>query len=198
MAKPRNPASVKPAVAVGPGPRWWRRTLAVLGAVYFVALVKHPPQVRGLRAIGFFTESTCLFPRADNVSLEYRLDAWSCRDLKWEPIDPRAYFPIQADDKESQFQRLGYFYTGRDATSTRIVMNALDEYIYQRHDTRDDGFSGQIGGIRVTKWSRAIPPVGTEIARYEFTPLVPTPPSETKDEYFTKSSVRRSRCAAVR
>jgi len=194
----KSAAPAKPPVAVGPGPRWWRRTLAVIGTLYLVALLKHPPQWHYIHAIGFFTESTALFPHANMYSMEYRLDAWSCSDQQWHPIDPRAYFPIQADDKESQFQRLGYFYTGRDAASTRIVMNALDEYIYQRHDTRDDGFSGQIGGIRMTKWSRAIPPVGTEIARYEFTPLVPTPPSETKDEYFTKNSVRRSRCAAVR
>lgn len=197
MAK-KDAAKPKPAVAVGPGPRWWRRTLAVIGALYIIALVKHPPQWRGLHAIGFFTESTSLFPRANVFSMEYRLDAWSCSDLKWHPIDPRAYFPIQAEDKESRFQRLGYFYTGRDAASTRVVMNALDQYIYDRHDNRSDGFSGQIGGIRLSKWSKPIPPVGTEIARYEFTPLDPPPASETKDEYFTKNSVRRSRCAAVR
>ncbi|HET9991364.1 MAG TPA: hypothetical protein VFQ65_22695 [Kofleriaceae bacterium] len=184
---------MKPAVAVGPGPRWWRRTLAVLGAVYFIALVKHPPQIRGLRAIGFFTESTCLFPRADNVSLEYRLDAWSCRDLKWEPIDPRAYFPIQADDKESRFQRLGYFYQ-----PSRAAMNALDEFIYGRHDTSDDGFTGQIGGIRVSKWTRPIPHVGDDVPRYEFTPLVPPPADQTKETFFTKASVRKARCASVR
>ena len=191
MAKP--PKTAKPAVAVGPGPRWWRRTLAVIGALYLVALVKHPPQWRGLHAIGFFTESTSLFPRANLFAMEYRLDVWSCSDQTWHPIDPRAYFPIQADDKESRFQRVGYFYTG-----SRPVMNALDEFIYSRHDTRDDGFTGTIGGIRLTKWSRPIPPVGSEIQRYVFTPLERPPESETKELYFTKSSVRRSRCAAVR
>jgi hypothetical protein len=193
MTKPRNVAPVKPPVAVGPGPRWWRRTLAVIGTLYLIALVKHPPQWRGLHAIGFFTESTSLFPRANLFSMEYRLDAWSCSDQQWHPIDPRAYFPIQADDKESRFQRLGYFYTGN-----RTVMNALDEFIYNLHDTRDDGFSGQIGGIRMTKWSKPIPPVGTHVERYEFRPLEPPPADETKELYYTKSSVRRSRCAAVR
>lgn len=193
MKTSRTATPAKPPVAVGPGPRWWRRTLAVIGTLYIIALVKHPPQWRGLHAIGFFTESTSLFPRANLFAMEYRLDAWSCSDQQWHPIDPRAYFPIQADDKESRFQRLGYFYTGN-----RTVMNALDEFIYQRHDTHDDGLSGQIGGIRLTKWSKPIPPVGTQIQRYEFTPLQPTPPEETKELYFTKNSVRRSRCAAVR
>jgi hypothetical protein len=185
--------AVKPAVAVGPGPRWWRRTLAVIGTLYIIALVKHPPQWRGLHAIGFFTESTSLFPRANLFSMEYRLDVWSCSDQSWHPIDPRAYFPIQADDKESRFQRLGYFYTGN-----RPVMNALDEFIYNRHDGRDDGYTGAIGGIRLSKWSRPIPPVGTEIERYQFRPLERPPENETKELYFTKSSVRRTRCAAVR
>jgi hypothetical protein len=183
----------KPVVAVGPGPRWWRRTLAVIGAIYFIALVKHPPQWRGLRVVGFFTESTCLFPSADRVSIEYRLDAWSCHDQKWQPIDPRAYFPIQADDKESRFQRLGYFYQ-----TSRPAMNALDDFIYDRHDARDDGLAGMIGGIKVSKWSHPIPNVGDEIPRYEFTPLVPPPADETKDTYFTKASVRKSRCASVK
>jgi len=185
--------TVKPAVAVGPGPRWWRRTLAVVGALYFIALVKHPPQWRGLHAIGFFTESTALFPRANLFAMEYRLDAWSCSDQSWHPIDPRAYFPIQAEDKESRFQRFGYFYGG-----SRVAMNALDDYICERHDTRDDGLTGMIGGIKLTKWSRPIPPVGSEVPRYAFTPLEPPPPDQVKELFFTKASLRKSRCAAVR
>jgi hypothetical protein len=193
MDKPRKPADVKPPVAVGPGPRWWRRTLAVLGALYLVALVKHPPQIRGLHAIGFFTESTSLFPRANLFAMEYRLDAWSCSDQAWHPIDPRAYFPIQAEDKESRFQRLGYFYH-----SSRIAMNALDEYIYDHHDTRDDGLTGMIGGIKLSKWSRPIPKVGDDIPRYAFTPLAPPPADQTKDVFYTKAGLRKSRCASVR
>ena len=190
MAKPKSP--VKPPVAVGPGPRWWRRTLAVIGALYFIALVKHPPQVRGLRVIGFFSESTCLFPSADRVSIEYRLDAWSCQERKWKPIDPRAYFPIQAEDKESRFQRLGYFYQ-----TSRPAMNALDEFILAHHESVEDGLPGLIGGIKVSKWTRPIPEVGSEVPRYQFTPMTPPPADETKDTFFTKASVRKARCGNV-
>ncbi|MEO6774059.1 MAG: hypothetical protein ABI467_13755 [Kofleriaceae bacterium] len=193
MGKSRNLAGVNPPVAVGAGPRWWRRTLAWLGALYLFALVKHPPQVRGLRAIGFFTESTCLFPNADTISLEYRLDAWSCDAHAWHPIDPRVYFPIQADDKESRFQRFGYFYP-----SSRVAMNALDDFIYERHETSDDGLAGAIGGIKVSKWTHPIPHVGDPVARYAFTPLVPPPEDEIKDLFYTRASLRKSRCASVR
>jgi len=69
----------------------------------------HPPDNEYIRPVAFFTECTCLFPRAAVYTIEYRLDAWAC-GRRWEPIDPRPYFPIQTDDKESRLQRLGYFY----------------------------------------------------------------------------------------
>src|SRR5437899_2704568 len=135
-------------IATGPGPRWVRRTLAVLAIAYYIALLKHPPQKSFLRPIAFFTESTKLFPSADVFTLEFRLEAWSCPRHRWEPLDPRAYFPIEADDKESKFQRLAYFYVVLDTNpgQTRAVMHALDEWIAARHDTTDDAVAGPIGG----------------------------------------------------
>ena len=64
-------------IARGPGPSWLRLGLAGLAGLYFVALVVHPPHVSVLQTIGFFTESTCLFPNARGNLTEYRLDAWS-------------------------------------------------------------------------------------------------------------------------
>jgi hypothetical protein len=176
-------------IARGPGPNWLRNVLAALALVYFFALLKHPPHSRGLRAISFFTESTCLFPQADVVAQEFRLDGWSCACKAWAPIDPRAYFPIQADDKESRFQRFAYFYK-----ATREAMQALEAWVLDRHDATDDGLAGAIGGIRLTKWTRPIPDPGTDLERYEYRPLTKVPDSERKDLYYTPASKRKARC----
>jgi len=178
-------------VARGPGPHGVRVGLAVVAALYYVALIRHPPQLRGLRAIGFFTESTCLFPRANAYAIEYRLDAWSCTTRKWEPLDPRAYFPIEADDKESRFQRLGYFYQ-----NNRAAMEALDAWISARHDHTADGVAGPIGGIKLAKWIKPLPGVGEPVAPYRYEPLVPVPADQRKDLFWTKASERRTRCGS--
>ena len=176
-------------VVQGPGPPWLRRALAVVATIYFVALVKHPPHVGPLHAIGFFTESTCLFPYAADYAIEYRLDAWSCPRVRWEPLDPRGYFPIEANDKESRFQRLGYFYQ-----QSRPTMAALDAWISARHDTTDDGLAGPIGGIRLYKWTRPIPAPGDPVDRYTYAPLAAVPADQRRDLYYTKGSERRTRC----
>jgi hypothetical protein len=167
-----------------------RIVLGWLAAIYFVGLVKHPPQWGRLHALGVFTECTCLFPSADKYSIDFRLDAWSCADTKWEPIDPRAYFPIQADDKESRFQRFSYFYQGN-----RESMHALEAYIEALHPVRIDGLFGPIGGIRLSKWTHPIPLPGAEVARYVYRPLEIPPRTERKDLYYTRESEIRKKCA---
>ena len=176
-------------VVSGPGPRWFRRALVALAGLYFLALVRHPPQWRGLRVAGFFTESTCLFSYANLVTGDYRLDAWSCKEKAWEPIDPRAYFPIQADDKESRFQRFGYFYS-----RNRPSLEALDAFIEERHPLADDGLTGAIGGIRLGRIALPIPPVGSPIEPYVYRPLDKPPPEQRKELYNTIASKRRARC----
>ena len=161
----------------------------MLAVVYFVALLEHPPQWPGLHAAGFFTESTCLFPHANTFATEYRLEAWSCAAKKWQPLDPRAYFPIEADDKESRFQRLAYFYH-----RNRTAMRALDDWIAARHGSVDDGIDGAIGGIRLYRWSRPIPAVGEAVARVVYDPFAPVPADERKDLFYTKGSERKARC----
>ncbi|MFT3695663.1 MAG: hypothetical protein QM831_21175 [Kofleriaceae bacterium] len=170
-------------IAKSPGPRWFRQGLVAIAVIYFIALIHHPPQWRGLRAVGFFTETTCLFPRADTYSIDFRLDAWVCGD-KWRPIDPRTFFPIQPDDKESRFQRFGYFYK-----RNRPAMQALDAFVTEHVDQK-------IGGIRLSEWTRAIPSVDTRIDRYEYRPLDVVPAAERKDLYYTPGSERKDRCRA--
>ncbi len=179
-----------PAIAVGPGPRWVRLGLAGLAAVYFAALIHHPPDNAWVRPVGFFTECTCLFPRATSFAIEYRLEVWPC-GRRWEPIDPTPYFPIQPDDKESRLQRLGYFYE-----RNRPVMQALDAFISERHaEGVDDGVTGPIGGIRLVKIVHKFPEVGESVERYHFDPRGPIPTDERRDVYYTPGAERKRRCA---
>jgi hypothetical protein len=189
---PGKPTRSPELVARGPGPTWLRAALVAVAIIYLAALIHHPPPWRGLRVAGFFTESTCLFPRSDAYSIDYRLDGWSCSDNKWRPIDPRGYFPIQPDDKESRFQRFSYFYQ-RNAPA----LKALEAWIDSRHATTSDGFTGAIGGIRLAKWTRTIPPPGAPVERYSYRPLDEVPPDQRKDLYFVSGSERRARCAGT-
>ncbi|HEX7836277.1 MAG TPA: hypothetical protein VF469_02375 [Kofleriaceae bacterium] len=189
-----RPASA--TIATGPGPRWLRFGLVGLAVVYLGALIHHPPDTSWLRPAAFFTEATSLFPRADSVTLEYRLEVWACgRD--WEPIDPRPYFPIRPDDKESRFQRLGYFYFNSKTLTPRTVTvgKALDQYISTRHAAgTDDGVTGAIGGIRVVKIVRPLPVPGEPIERYHFDPFAQGLPDQRREKYSTPSSERKRRC----
>ena len=198
-ADPVNKPAVPPSIARGPGPRWFRLGLAALALVYYGALLHHPPYVKWLRPAVFFTEATSLFPRSNDVVLEYRLEVWACgRD--WEPIDPRPYFPIEPDDKESQLQRIGYFYFNSARPPTQrehAVAKALDEYVSRRHAAgADDGVIGPIGGIRVMKIRRPFPSPGEPVERYHYDPFAKVPADQIHEKYATPASERKRRCAS--
>jgi hypothetical protein len=182
----------KPVIARGVGPVPVRIGLAGLALVYFVMLLKHPEPKGWIRQIAYFSECTGLFTQADTVATEYRLAGWSCERKAWEPLDPRPYFPMRADDKEARFQRLGHFYRG-DVK----VLHALGEYIVNHHTAggMDDGFAGPLGGIQMYKLDWPIPAPGTEIGRYEYVPMSPQPAGTKRSEVF-ESSPRslRDRC----
>jgi hypothetical protein len=177
-------------VATGPGPRWLRIGLIGLAVVYYGALVHHPPDSAWLRPAAFFTQATSLFPRAAVYAIEYRLEVWTCGQ-GWQPIDPRPYFPIEPDDKESRLQRFGYFYE-RD----RAAHEALDRYITARHPDTDDGVAGPIGGVRLVKVVRPLPEIGEPVERYHFDPFAPIPPAQRRDIHSTPAAERKRRCGA--
>src|SRR4051812_21600223 len=81
-------------VATGPGPRWFRLGLAALAGLYYLGLLHSPANPGRLRPLVFFTDATGLFPKADAVAIEYRLEVWVC-GRSWEAVDPRPYFPIR-------------------------------------------------------------------------------------------------------
>jgi len=180
-------------IARGPGPQPFRIALVVVAGLYFFALLKHPSQ--RWQPFAYFTECTKLFPEADNVALEYHLDAWSCDQHAWVAIDPGAYFPIEADDKESRFQRLGYFYADRGTKEERrTVLYALDDYIVGRHRNVSDGVSGAIGGIQMIKVRRPLPEIGDPVPRYVYRPFATPAKDQSELMFHTPSSKRKERC----
>jgi len=177
-------------VAVGIRPMWARIGLVFLACAYYAALLHHPAEIKWLAPAEFFTEATALFPRASDSAVEYRLEGWSCTTSSWQLLDPRPYFPIQPDDKESRFQRLGHFYYNE-----RPAMVALANYILDGHAAGiDDGVTGKIGGIQLIQVLRKVPPVGTPIERYHFDPMAPIPADQRKEKYHTSQSERTRRC----
>ncbi|HEX3759413.1 MAG TPA: hypothetical protein VHW23_11940 [Kofleriaceae bacterium] len=197
MKKPE----LTPPIARGPGPRWFRWGLVALAVVYYGALLHHPPEfvTRWLRPAVFFTEATALFPFSNKVVLEYRIEVWGCGQ-GWKPIDPRPYFPIEPENKESRFQRLGFFYFNSKRPPSpreRAVAKALDAYISRRHATgADDGVTGPIGGIRVMKATRPFPEPGEPVQRYHYDPFATAPGDELKEKYATPADERERRCAS--
>ena len=192
-----------PDVATGPGPGWLRYVLVAVAILYFWGLGRESlhklfgtpmdPPGKVLRPFNFFVQASSLFPEADAYSIEARLEAWSCATTSWVPLDPRPYFQIETDDKESRLQRLSYFYPRYP--EDRVVMHALDDYIRDKHATGvDDGVTGTIGGIRLYKWERKIPEPGEPAIHYEFDPFAPVPANEHKDQFYTKLSDRKARC----
>ena len=180
-------------VARGPGPPWFRYVLVGVAAVYYFSLLKQPSE--RFQPFSFFVQATKLFPEADDYALEYRLDAWSCDARAWVPLDPRPFFPLESDDKESRFQRFGYFYADRGKTDERrLMLHALDDYIVARHGHVDDGIAGAIGGIRMYKWRRPLPKPGDPVPRYVYRPLAPVPADEKAELFHTGSAARKARC----
>lgn len=184
----------------GFGPRELRIALIVVAIAYFLGLLHHSwvPQ-----PVGFFVDATKLFPDANRVTMEFRLEAWSCTDRSWHLIDPRPYFPMRSDDKESRFQRLAYFYGVRagkppkgmpkDKVPERIAMTALEDFILAHHRTVDDGLAGEIGGIQVYVIKKPIPEPGATIERYDYQPFVVTE-GKREDLFYTPESRRKATC----
>jgi hypothetical protein len=167
-----------------------------LAGIYYLCLLEHPSE--RWQPLAYFSECTRLFPEADHVALEFRLEAWSCGSHAWVALDPRPYFPIEADDKESRFQRFGYFYADRgSADERRLVLHALDDFVFGRHAELDDGVAGSIGGIRMYKWRRPLPAPGDAVERYHFQPFAPVPSEQRTNLYNTRASVRKQRCGAA-
>jgi hypothetical protein len=169
-------------------------------AIYLLLILAQSTSVRWLDPlvpgpVRLFTECACLFPEAQQVSTDFRLEAWSCERGRFEEIDYRPYFPMRPDDKENRFQRLGHFYRRNPK-----VMGQLEDFLRGRHNAAaatEDGVEGKIGGIRLLSVRTPQPPPGGAIERFHRRPLVEIPEDNKHIFYQTTEKQRAARCAGV-
>jgi hypothetical protein len=149
------------------------------------------------RSANYFLQVSALFPYAATASIDYRAEGWVCADGgngKWEEIDTRPYFPLDADNKENRFQRVMHFY--RD---NRPTMHALEKYLIEAHAAgrADDGIPHDepIAGVRFSSLRIPLPQPGEPLTRSERKPLSEYPESERALFYHTRRSKLDARCA---
>ena len=148
------------------------------------------------RSANYFLQVSALFPYAALASIDYRAEGWVCAENKWEEIDTRPYFPIDADNKENRFQRVMHFYR-----ENRPTMHALETYLIEAHDAgrADDGIPRNvpIAGVRFSSLRIPLPQPGEPLTRSERKPLSEYPESERQLFYHTRRSKLEARCAGV-
>lgn len=134
----------------------------------------------------YLTQTTCLFPRAARMAIDYRVEGWDCVGRRFVELDPTPHFPIHATDKESRFQRVGHFHR-----RNRPVMEALERYLVGR----ERAAGTNIGGIRVSSLRIPFPEPGEPVARWAPAPLESYPDEQRKIWFHTPTSRRRAHCA---
>ncbi len=184
----------------GTRPARGRVLLSVVGALYLAGVWLEGvgsglPGAVLPRTPLYFLQIAALFPRAAVNVIDYRLEGWVCRERRWRELDPRAYFPLDPDDKENRFQRVMHFL--RD---NRPTMRALDDFIVAGHahgaGGGPDGVPNEepLGGIRVLSLRLPLPEPGARLERTTHRPLTDYPKSERKYFFHTPQSKRAERC----
>src|SRR5262249_55053203 len=149
------------------------------------------------RAAAFFSQCSCLFPSAAEVTIEYRAEGWRCDEKRWVEIDPRPFFPIDRDEKESRFQRTLHFYK-----EDRPTMQALETFLMERqNDAVRSGQAplggGPIAGVRFLSLRIPFGKPGDSVARYSHRPLAEFPAEQRHEWYWTPERKRNERCGVA-
>jgi hypothetical protein len=176
-------------------PSWVQKASIGLAVVYLASVwgdaVTNRVPTRWLPAVTRpFVQTAGLFPRAAEMVIEYRAEAYRCDIEKFEELDVRPYFPIHADDKESRFERALFFYRNNPH-----VLTALDRYLTREASKPGpDGHIDRIGGVMLFSLRLPIPPLGSVPERYERKPLSAYPHEERHYWYTTSIAERERRC----
>jgi hypothetical protein len=165
-----------------------------LGSVAFDGIGSTLPHRVLPQAAEFFAQCSCLFPKAADFSIDYRAEGFRCSDKRWVEIDPRPFFPIDRDEKESRFQRTLHFYK-----DDRPTMQALEDFLIKnQNETVLGGGSplggGPIGGVRFLSLRIPIGQPGEALERYAHKPLLEYSENEQHEWYHTPQSRREERC----
>jgi hypothetical protein len=189
-----------PVVADAWGPGLIPKALTVIAGIYLAAVAfdgmgsSLPVKILP-RAAAFFSQCSCLFPSAADTIIEYRAEGFRCDDKKWVEIDPRPFFPIDRDEKESRFQRTLHFYR-----EDRPTMQALEAFLIGRQNEAALAGNaplggGPIGGVRFLSLRIPFGRPGDPMVRYAHRPLEEFPESQRHEWYWTPQSKRTERCS---
>jgi hypothetical protein len=138
----------------------------------------------------FFAQISGLFPTAATAAVEYRAEGWLCREQRYVELDMDPLFPMLADNKESRFHRVLYFFRRE-----RTVLRALDSFIVSNTPPVETGFGfDRLGGVRLLSLRIPLPADRSEVTRYQKLPLPDYPPEQRKTWYHTPANIRRQRC----
>jgi hypothetical protein len=197
-------------IARGFGPRWFRRGLALLAAVYLAGIFTNSAKINteSPRVVDellyypiedprvlphwfrYFIQIACLFPHAKPLDIDYRVQGYECSTGLFAEIDTRPYFPIHADDKENRLYRAGHMFRRNN-----VVMAALDDYLVSRHNARAArGEVEPIGGILFMSLRIPLPEPGGPVERYRRKPLREFPNKLRKPWYRTDRELQGQRC----
>lgn len=189
-----------PIVAHPPGPRWFHGLVAMVALGYLVSIFLNsagsrlPREVLPRPAL-YFAQVACLFPKAAVVSIEYRVEGFSCTQQSFVPFDHRPYFPLHPNDKENRLHRAAHFYR-RNAQ----VMKELEAYLIQQHNARPPSqraaaqLQDPIGGIQLMSLRIPFPDPGSRVERYHYDPVASVPREFRKHWYRTPKARRSQYC----
>jgi hypothetical protein len=194
--RPKRSSDAKAAPLVDPSAETRRRVLrialiaiagAYLATVWLDGAGSNLPAKLLPRPWVYFAQIAALFPSAAPKTIEYRAEGWSCAERRWNEIDVRPYFPLDADNKENRFQRALQFYR-----KNRTVMRALDDYVVKRWNVGAE--HAQIGGVRFLSLRIPYPKPGEHVEPYGYQPLSHYPADQRHEWYWSPKSRRAERC----
>jgi hypothetical protein len=172
-------------------------SVAYFGFVFAEAYKAGSAAKRLPAPIAYFTQIASLFPRSARHVIDYRVEAFRCKDKAWEEIDPSPWFPIDADNKENRFYRTMHFFGEHQHRET---LRALEDFIWGHYESdriaaaaRGDG-RPPIGGVRFVRVQSDIGAPGDVEARFAKKPLPSFGPDDRRDLYYTPESRREARC----
>ena len=153
MTTARRQPKERAPIARGSGPPWLRMGSRCSRRMYFFSLIKRPAadqaaaSGRVLHRVRRACSPTRTCTRPSSGSRRGRATR-----KRWEPLDPRAYFPIEADDKESRFQRVRVLLPARAHGDGRA--RRLDQSASCRRRRRGPGTDRRHPAL---KWTAPLP-----------------------------------------
>jgi hypothetical protein len=191
----RQNSKIQGTVAQNLGNKLLRLLLLSIAALYFSVILLDRFKRSWANALFppvavFFAQISGLFPTAATASVEYRAEGWLCAEQRFVELDMDPLFPMLADNKESRFHRVLFFFRRE-----RLVLQALDSFIVRKYPTVIPGTApDRIGGVRLLSLRIPIPADRSEVTRYRRGPLAEYPPEQRKVWYRTPADLRRQRC----